>query len=33
MRHGVWPWWVAYTFDNPMRRLFHDPEKIPNLIE
>ena len=22
------PWWLAYTFDNPFRRLFHKPEKI-----
>lgn len=28
MRHGACPWWVAYTFDNPLRRFFHDPEKI-----
>jgi ubiquinone/menaquinone biosynthesis C-methylase UbiE len=24
----VCPWWLAYTFDNPFRRLIHDPEKI-----
>lgn len=24
----VCPWWLAYTFDNPLRRLFHKPEKI-----
>jgi ubiquinone/menaquinone biosynthesis C-methylase UbiE len=24
----VCPWWLAYTFDNPFRRLFHKPEKI-----
>jgi ubiquinone/menaquinone biosynthesis C-methylase UbiE len=24
----VCPWWLAYTFDNPFRRLFHSPEKI-----
>lgn len=24
----VCPWWLAYTFDNPIRRLFHKPEKI-----
>ena len=24
----VCPWWLTYTFDNPFRRLFHDPEKI-----
>ena len=22
------PWWLAYTFDNPFRRLFHKPETI-----
>ena len=26
--HHVCPWWLAYTFDNPLRRLFHDPHKI-----
>jgi ubiquinone/menaquinone biosynthesis C-methylase UbiE len=24
----VCPWWLAYTFDNPIRKLFHNPEKI-----
>ena len=24
----VCPWWLAYTFDNPFRRLFHSPEAI-----
>ena len=24
----VCPWWLAYTFDNPFRRLFHLPETI-----
>lgn len=24
----VCPWWLAYTFDNPARRLFHKPERI-----
>lgn len=24
----VCPWWLAYTFDNPLRTLFHNPEKI-----
>lgn len=24
----VCPWWLAYTFDNPFRRLFHSPEMI-----
>jgi ubiquinone/menaquinone biosynthesis C-methylase UbiE len=22
------PWWLIFTFDNPLRRLIHDPEKI-----
>ena len=26
--HHVCPWWLAYTFDNPLRRLIHKPEKI-----
>jgi ubiquinone/menaquinone biosynthesis C-methylase UbiE len=24
----VCPWWMCYTFDNPLRRLIHDPERI-----
>jgi len=24
----VCPWWLAYTFDNPLRRLIHKPEKL-----
>jgi ubiquinone/menaquinone biosynthesis C-methylase UbiE len=24
-KHHVCPWWLAYTFDNPLRRLFHRP--------
>lgn len=24
----VCPWWLCYTFDNPLRRTFHDPIKI-----
>jgi hypothetical protein len=24
----VCPWWLAYTFDNPLRRLLHNPEKL-----
>jgi len=27
-KHRVCPWYVAYLFDNPLRRLFHDPAKI-----
>ena len=26
--HHVCPWWIAYTFDNPVRKLFHKPHKI-----
>jgi ubiquinone/menaquinone biosynthesis C-methylase UbiE len=26
--HHVCSWWLAYTFDNPLRRLIHKPEKI-----
>lgn len=28
MRKHVCPWWFAYTFDNPLRRIFHKPENI-----
>ena len=28
MAPRVCPWWHAYTFDNIIRRLFHDPAKI-----
>ncbi len=24
----VCPWWLAYTFDNPVRKLFHQPQKM-----
>jgi len=24
----VCPWWLAYTFDNPLRRLIHNPVRI-----
>lgn len=24
----VCPWWLAYFFDNRLRKLFHDPEKL-----
>ena len=24
----VCPWWLAFSFDNPVRRLFHQPPKI-----
>lgn len=26
--HHVCPWWLAYTFDNPFRRLIHNPRRI-----
>lgn len=28
MDNHVCPWWLAYTFDNPVRRMIHNPEKI-----
>ncbi len=28
MSNHICPWWLAYTFDNPMRKLFHRPEKM-----
>jgi len=28
MDQRVCPWWLAYTFDNPLRRLLHPPEKV-----
>jgi len=28
MEKHVCPWWLAYTFDNPLRRIFHNPEII-----
>jgi ubiquinone/menaquinone biosynthesis C-methylase UbiE len=24
----VCPWWLCYTFDNPIRKIFHNPEAI-----
>ena len=24
----ICPWWLAYTFDNPLRRFWHDPRKL-----
>jgi ubiquinone/menaquinone biosynthesis C-methylase UbiE len=24
----VCPWWLAYTFDNPLRRFLHDPDEL-----
>lgn len=28
MGDHICPWWLAYTFDNPFRRIFHNPEKM-----
>jgi ubiquinone/menaquinone biosynthesis C-methylase UbiE len=28
MSAHICPWWLAYTFDNPLRTLFHKPEKV-----
>lgn len=25
---GSYPWWLAYSFDNPLRRLVHDAEQM-----
>ena len=25
---GVCNWWIAYTFDNPLRRLIHSPPRV-----
>jgi SAM-dependent methyltransferase len=22
------PWWLLFTFDNPLRRLLHNPQKL-----
>jgi SAM-dependent methyltransferase len=30
MNNRVCPWWLCYSFDNPLRRLVHDPERILN---
>ncbi len=27
-QNRVCPWWLAYSFDNPFRRLLHDPRDI-----
>ena len=27
-QHRVCPWWMAYFFDNPLRRMIHPAEKI-----
>jgi len=28
MGEHICPWWLAYTFDNPLRLIFHNPAKI-----
>jgi ubiquinone/menaquinone biosynthesis C-methylase UbiE len=28
MDDRVCPWWLCFTFDNPLRRLIHNPEQI-----
>lgn len=28
MKNHVCPWWLAYSFDNPIRAFFHKPETI-----
>ena len=28
MGNHVCPWWLAYAFDNPLRAIFHKPERI-----
>ncbi|NIR25569.1 MAG: class I SAM-dependent methyltransferase, partial [Gammaproteobacteria bacterium] len=28
MDHHVCPWWLAYSFDNPLRRLVHNGSKL-----
>jgi ubiquinone/menaquinone biosynthesis C-methylase UbiE len=35
MAKHICPWWLAYTFDNPLRRIFHKPEEMfaPYLAE
>ncbi len=27
-QHMVCPWWLCFTFDNPLRKLLHNPEAI-----
>ena len=29
-RKFVCPWWLCFTFDNPLRKLLHNPEAILN---
>jgi ubiquinone/menaquinone biosynthesis C-methylase UbiE len=28
LNDGVCPWWLCHSFDNPLRRLLHDPESL-----
>jgi 2-polyprenyl-3-methyl-5-hydroxy-6-metoxy-1,4-benzoquinol methylase len=28
MMHDLYPWWMAYVIDQPLRKLLHPPEKI-----
>jgi ubiquinone/menaquinone biosynthesis C-methylase UbiE len=28
VKKRVCPWWLCYTFDNPLRKLIHNPENI-----
>jgi hypothetical protein len=28
MPHESYPWWIAYAWDNPLRRLVHNPKHI-----
>ena len=28
MNEHICPWWFAFTFDNPLRKIFHNPQKI-----
>jgi ubiquinone/menaquinone biosynthesis C-methylase UbiE len=28
MNNRVCPWWLCHSFDNPLRRLFHDPKAL-----
>ena len=28
LNNSTCPWWLCFTFDNPVRRLLHDPEQI-----
>lgn len=28
LNEAVCPWWLAYAFDNPVRKFFHDPTKL-----